>query len=263
MKNRRRNTLVVALFVLLGSIVFGQNTTINNKTEEPETKADYKALLIPFEPRLYNSEIDRFINAETKLSAKDIKFKFRDGLNEQLYKAIRAAKINAVDLMSDTVKYKKDLAAVYQYLSYEFVKVPDQNNYKSPKKEKDQKKIEKGQLVVETNADVRFMDARITNAKALQALQNKYRSNLFIFINQLDILAGGTRDPNSAESDMRKIRVHYTIINAQGQEINSGLAEEEFDQSINVPKKIIDKYFSKIAVTIVQRLNKALLSDKK
>ena len=233
-------------------------TIKTNSASAVEAAADHKVLIIPFEPRLYNSEIDRFINAETKLSAKDIKFKFRDGINEQIYKALRAAKYNAVDLMSDTVLYKKELNAIYQYLSYDYVKVPDQKNYKVPLREKEQKKIEKGQLVVETNADERFMDARITNAKALQAIAAKYRCDLFLFINELDIKASGSKDPGAGETELRKIIVHYTIINRSGVEINSGTLEEEFDPALNVPKKIVDKHFSKIALNLLQRLNKAL-----
>lgn len=257
--------ILSAFLIVLGAGQFfaqdGEQTTIKTKTvAATETKADHKVLIIPFEPRLYNSEIDRSINAETKLSAKDIKYKFRDGLNEQLYKALRASKYNAVDFMSDTVLYKKELASIYQYLTYDYVKVPDQKNYKVPSREKEQKKIENGQLVVETNSDARFMDARITNAKALQAIQAKYRSDLFLFINELDIKAGGTADPGAAadNSGMRKIIVHYTIMNSSGVEINSGTVEEEFDPSLNIPKKIIDKHFSKIAVTLLQRMNKAL-----
>lgn len=255
------SVIVVTASVLQLQAQDGGQTTIKTKTVAvAEAKAEHKVLIIPFEPRLYNSEIDRAINAETKLSAKDIKYKFRDGLNAQLYKVLRTSKYSAVDFMSDTVLYKKELASIYQYLTYDYVKVPDQKNYKVPSREKEQKKIENGQLVVETNSDARFMDARITNAKALQAIQAKYRSDMFLFINELDIKAGGTADPGTSAntSGMRKIIVHYTIINNSGVEINSGTVEEEFDPSLNVPKKIIDKHFSKIAVTLLQRMNKAL-----
>jgi hypothetical protein len=260
-------TLLFSFSIFILSFqVTGQNTTISQKnTAEREPSGAHKAMLIPFEPRLYMSEIDRSINAETKLTAFQIKHKFRDGLNDQLYKAFKASKFNVVDLMEDTVKYKKDLEGIYRYLSYEYLKTPDQTNYKAPRKEKEEKKIEKGQLNVETDGESRFMEARLTNMKVVPALHGKYKTDIFVFINQLDIKASGSKDPTDLSSGTanRKIAVHYSVYTFDGKEISSGLAEEEFDAILNNPKKIIEKHFSKIAATIVQRVNKGLLTSAK
>ena len=262
-----QKTLIFLTFNFLTFNFIGQNTTVagsNNKAER-ETAATHKVMLIPFESRLYMSEIDQSINAETKLTAKEIKYKFRDGLNEQLFKAFKTNKFNVVDLMDDTTKYRKDLDGIYQYLTYEFQKIPNQENYQPPKKEKEQKKIEKGQLNVESNSDARFMNAKITNAKVVPILYGKYKTDLYVFINQLDIKASGTKGPAELGegNSNRKITVHYTVYTYDAKEINSGVAEEEFAVDLNNPKKIIDKHFSKIATTIVQRVNKGLAVPSK
>ncbi len=257
MKNRFFTFVLFSL--ALGSIA--QNTTIQKKNDSSrEALTAHKVLLIPFEPRLYMSEVDMAIHNESKLSAREIKYKFRDGINDQLYKAFKTSQYNVVDLMEDTLKYKKDTEGLYQYLSYEYLKVPDQNHYQAPKKEKEEKKIDKGQLNVETNGEMRFMDARISNPKAVSMIYAKYKTDLFVFINQLDIKASGSKDPTDLgpESAFRKIVVHYTVYTYEGKEINSGIAEEFFDPTINNPKKIIDKHFSKLALVIVQRVNKAI-----
>lgn len=144
--------------------------------------------------------------------------------------------------MEDTVKYKKDLEGLYQYLSYEYLPVPDQSNYSPPKKaklEKTEKKIDKGQLVVETNSDKRFMEARLTNPKVVPMLYGKYKTDLFVFINQLDILASGSKDPSELGqgNPNRKIVIHYTVYTFDAKEINSGIIEVEFDPLLNNPKK--------------------------
>jgi hypothetical protein len=242
-------------------LIPAQNPTLNTKNKvEREASADHKVLIIPFEPKLYMSEIDRFINAETNLTARQIKFRFSDGLGEQLYKAFKAAKYNAIDLLEDTVKYKKDLNNLYQYLTYDYVKVPDQQNYKVPKKEKEEKKIDKGQLIVETDGEKRFMNARLINPKLLSTLNSKYKTDVFLFINQLDLKASGSKDPLElgAGNPNRRIVVHYTVLTMDGREINSGTAEEDFDPELNNPKKIIEKHFSKVAAAIVQRTQRAL-----
>jgi hypothetical protein len=169
-----------------------------------------------------------------------------------------------VDLMDDTAKYKKDTEGIYQYLTYEFQKVPDQNNYQPPKKEKDEKKINKGQLTVESNSDARFMNAKVTNAKVVPLLYGKYKTDVFVFINQLEIKASNSKGPAELGegNGNRRIVVHYTVYTFEAKEINSGTAEEEFDASLNNPKKIIEKHFSKIASLIVQRTIKGLGSSK-
>jgi len=255
----RYSSVIVLLAATLSG--FAQNQTINTKpVATRDVASTHKVLLIPFEPRMYMSEIDRNINAETKLNAKEIKHRLRDGLNDQLYKALRSAKYGVTDLMEDTVLYKKDLIAIYQSLGYDYMRVPDQKNYKPPVKEKHLKKVEKGQLVVETNNDQRFMNARLLNEKVLGGLQTKYKADVFLFINELDIKASGSKNPGELGdgSPYRKIIVHYTIFNKVGTEINSGTVEEEFATDINNPKKITEKHFSKIALVLVQRLSKSL-----
>lgn len=250
------------LFVFCSAAsLFGQDKTINRNDKPAKAPVStHKVMLIPFEPRLYMGEIDMSIHNETRLSAKEIKYKFRDGINEQLYKAFKQANYNTLDLMEDTARYKKDIEGIYQYLTYSFQKIPNQDHYQAPKKEKAENKIEKGQLNVETNDQARFMNAKITNPKLVPLLYGKYKTDIFVFVNQLDIRSVGYLAQNELGSgnQNRKITVHYTVYNLEAKEINSGIAEEEFANDLNNPKKIIDKHFSKIAATIVQRVNKGL-----
>ena len=262
-KDNGARILFSVFFVLLAL----QNSQAQQKTISEKEKnervagSDHKVMVIPFEPRLYLGEMDYAFNAETKLSAKQIKFQFRDGLNEQIAKAFKKSKFAVLDLMEDTVKYKKDIEGIYHFLSYDYLKVPDQNNYKPPVKEKSQKNIEKGQLNVETNSDVRFMNAKLGNPKILTGLHNKYKTDLFVFINQLDIKSGASNEPSQPYKNVssnRKIVVHYTVLNYEGKELNSGVLEDEFSQDMNVPKKIVEKNFEKIAQILVLRVEKAL-----
>lgn len=254
------------LFFLLVFSFRAQDKTIGAKnTATRETSGAHRVMIVPFEPKLYLSEIDMAIHRETKLTGPQIRHGFRDGLSEQLYHHLKNSGYGVLDLMQDTVRYKKDIEGIYQYLSYQYQKVPDQNNYKAPGKEKEEQKIRKGQLAVETNDQNRFMNAKITNPKLVPLLYGKHKTDLFIFINQLDIKAMGSKDPTdlSAGSDKRKIVVHYTVYSLDAKEINSGIAEAEFENTLNNPKKIIDKHFSAIAATIVQRLNLGLGLSKR
>lgn len=253
------------LFSLVFCFAKAQDKTIGAGTQTLSTKegvSKHKIMIIPFENRMYLSEIDHMINRETKLTAKQIKGTMRDGINEQLYKKFKS-KMSVVDLMDDTVKTKKDLENIYQYLTYQYQKVPDQNNYKAPVKEKEEPKIEKGQLNIETNSDARFMNAKIKNATLVPYLNGKYKTDLFLFVNELDIKAlnGSPADFNS-NSD-RKIIVHYTVYTYDAKEINSGIAEVNLPSNINNPSKIISAYFSQVADLIASRVEKALMIKAK
>lgn len=255
-KNYRLITSVI--FLLTCQFILAQHTTINQKPAAENSGAKHKIMLIPFEPRMYMSEIDMYINQESKLSAKQIKNTFRDGINEQLYKALKT-NYKPVDLMDDTTKTKADLENIYRYLSYDYMNVPDQINYIPPKKEKQEKTIEKGQLAVETNTDLRFMNAKIKNATLIPYLYGKYKCDIFVFINQLDIKGSASAGPAEINNNTnRKIIVHYTVYTYDAKEINSGIAEQEFPNTVNNPSKIINTYFSKIAQTMAQRINLAL-----
>lgn len=237
-----------------------QDKTISgaDKSAKEVPIAKNKIMLIPFENRMYMSEIDMAINKETKLNAKQIKATMRDALNEQLYKKLKA-KMQVVDLLEDTVKTKKDLAGIYKHLSYEFAKVPSQENYVAPKKEKDEKKIQKGQLAIETNSDERFMNAKVKDASLVPYLYGKYNTNLFLFINELDIKLMPATPGDFSNVSSRKISVHYTVYTYNAKEINSGLAEVMLPTNVNNPSKISNTYFSQIADLLVARIQKALI----
>lgn len=253
-----------AFFILIASLANAQNT-INKGGEKAPPSGKHKVMLIPFEPRMYMSEIDHMINKETKLNGKQIKAAFRDGINEQLYKSLKSQYV-VIDMIDDTTKTKKDLGEIYEHLVLEYMKVPDQAHYKPPVKEKQEQTIKNGQIIDETNTDARFMNAKIDNPTLVPYLYHKYKCDLYVFINQLDIKSSTTRgamDMSAPSDGFRKLIVHYTVYTYDAKEINSGIAETQFPVTINDPKKIVTGYFSKIAQIITDRINLALTPKTK
>ena len=257
--------LVIQYFFLLSLFLIvtcahAQEKTMNTgkKNTERDAASKNKIMLIPFENKMYLSEIDAKINQESKLSAKQIKAMMRDGLNEQLYKKLKGT-MSVVDMLEDTAKTQKDLGNIYQYLAYQYQKTPNQEKYKAPSSDKENKNVNKGQLTVETNGDSRFMNAKLKNATLVPYLTGKYKTNLYLFVNELDIKSFNAIPGDFSSDSNRKIIVHYTIYTYDAKEINSGIAEIAMPVQVNNPTKIINTYFSQIADLIAQRLNKALL----
>ncbi|MCC6180197.1 MAG: hypothetical protein IT237_00020 [Bacteroidia bacterium] len=256
--NRRFILIVLILYVTIGAKAQDKTIHTANKTSSTSAHTKHKIMLIPFENRMYMSEIDFAINKETKLNAKQIKAQMRDGLNEQFYKKFKP-KMGVVDLLDDTVKTQKDLNSIYQYLTYQYVRVPDQAHYKPPVKDKEEKAIHNGQITVETNTDERFMNAKLKNSTLVPYLYGKYKTDLFLFLNELDIKSFNAIPGDFNSIQTRKIILHYTVYTFDAREINSGVAEIDLPLNVNHPSKISHIYLSKLAEIVLARVEKALL----
>ena len=216
-------------------------------------------MIIPFVPKLYMSEIDHKINAETKLSQKEIKEAYRKGINAELARALKQ-KYEVLDLLKDTAKYKKDVLNIYKSTTCSFEKVPNQSNYKAPIEDKNKKNenIKNGQILVESNADERFMNAKVINPTLIPGLYAKYKTDLFLFVNQLDIFSGEVTASGIGASADRKLTIHYTVFTVDAKEINSGVCSIKFPIDLNNPSKIASGYISKIGAEITRRIALAL-----
>ncbi len=256
-----KQSLVALLFLV--SVLHAQTKTISDKDAAREAAAAHKIFIVPFETRMYMSEVDHRFHEETNMSSKEIRFRFRMGLTEAINRNFKSLGYTSINPLMDTAKYFKDLSAIYGQLGYAYLRVPDQNNYKVPTKEKEERKVQKGQLTVETNSEERFMDARLNDPKLLPSLHSKYASDVFVFINQLDIKAANPQEEIIPGEAKRRLIVHYTIFTKEGVEINSGVVVEMIESDLNNPKKIIEKYFPKIAQQIAQRATKALSAPVK
>jgi hypothetical protein len=257
--------LFLILYIIFLPAISIAQTTIGN-TSKPEL-ADkpgvlapgkkHRVMIIPFEKKMYMSQIDHKINAETKWNQQKIKAAFREGIDAELSKKLKS-KFEVVSLLSDTVKYRKDIAGIYQYLSYKYDKVPDQNHYVAPKTEKEKKQINKGQLMVESASGDHFMNAKIVSPALIPSLYSKYKTDIFLFVNQIDIISGNNLVVDAGSANPRSITIHYTVFTVDAKEINSGTCTIKFPADVNTPSKIISTYLSKIAEEIAKRMEKAV-----
>ncbi|HKC68767.1 MAG TPA: hypothetical protein VKG26_11090, partial [Bacteroidia bacterium] len=169
-------------------------------------------------------------------------------------------KYEVLDLLKDTTRYKKDILAIYKSITFNYEKVPDQSNYKAPIEEKGKKNttIQNGQVLVESNADARFMNAKVTNPALIPGLYAKHKTDLFLFINQLDIISNQLSAGDMGTSAERIITLHYTVFTVDAKEINSGTCSIKFPADINTPSKIISGYVSKLGIEITRRIGLAL-----
>lgn len=242
----RKNILVI-IFAFQCSFSFAQQGTRN--AEPTNDGINGKIMLIPFEPKLYMSEIDQKINQQTKWNFNQIRENFRHQLDAQLKLNLQSI-LPVVTFYSDSAKMSKDLEYIYRStnLSYDIVGKPTAETTPATSTGG----IKNGQLAVEVNEDKKFMNTKLSNSELLDYLNKKYKTEFFVFVNELDI----TNDMNSynlsTDTYQRVIQVHYSILDKSGKIISAGLTTSGFSSKENNPKKIVSLGFTPIARSVAE-----------
>ena len=221
-------------------------------TTNKETDVAGKIMLIPFEPKLYMSEIDMKINQQTKWNFETIRENFRHQLDTQIKAKLQSVS-PVVSVYSDSAKMWKDLDYIYKSTnaSYDLVEKPSSATTPSEKKQG----IKNGQIEVEVNEEKKFMNTKISNDEVLSYLNKKYSSDYFVFINELDITNNMNSYDIASDTYQRDVVVHYSILDKTGKTLTAGIATSNFSSKENNPKKIISQCFSPIATDIAAKFS--------
>ena len=243
-----KNYFFFFIFISFSAISFAQEGTRN--TETPGKTVTGKICIVPFEPKLYMSEIDKKINEQTKWNWESIRENFRQQLDAQLKLKLQST-FSVLSFYADSAKMSKDLDYVYNStgLSYDIVGKPTEAKIEN----KTKTGVSNGQITVEQNSDKKFMNTKLTNVEVLSYLNKKYTSEYFVFINQLDIKNDMSSYDINTDSYQREVVVHYSILDITGKTINAGIATSRFSSKENNPKKIVAQCFSPIATYIAAK----------
>ncbi len=208
-------------------------------------------MLIPFEPNLYISEIDMKINEKTKWNFEKIRENFRHQLDNQLKLKLQNT-ATVVSFYTDSLKMWKDLEYIYKSTTiyYDLISKPSSSTASI----KNQKGIKNGQIAVEINDEKKFMNTKITDKELLGYLNKKYKSEYFVFINELDIRNNPDSYDIASDTYQRETIVHYSILDKTGKTISAGISTSNFSSQINEPKKIVSLYFAPIASAISEKI---------
>ncbi len=250
--------IFVCCFLFPGNILFAQEGTRTASTDNKTSELSGKIMIIPFEPKLYLSEIDMKINEQTKWKFDQIRENFRHQLDAQLKLKLQSVG-TVLSFYSDSAKTWKDLMYTYKStgLSPDLLDKPTDASVVNKK----QTGIKDGEVHVEMSNDKKFMNTKITDKELLNYLTTKYKSDYFVFINELDILSVPDSYDLSTDSYKREVAVHYSIIDKSGKTLNAGLFSARFSSKENNPKKIIALCFSPIAASISAKLSDILIRN--
>jgi hypothetical protein len=259
----------------LKSIVFGGLLIVSiasfsqqNKDTAKSAIVKHKILLVPFKPTMLMSEIGKAVNTSTHLSYKKIVEAFRYRMDLALYGTFKPS-YSTVSFIQASQKGDTSLAYIYSSIGYKYDLLPGHDSSGESHAEFDPKLqkehfLHNGQLQVPIDYSKRFMNVHIGNPQLLPYLSNKYKADIFIFINELDIknVSNNATEDLTQSNFRREVTVQYSIVNSQNHYLARGILTTYFPYTENNPAIIGEKYFTVIAQSMLKELNKGLQRTK-
>lgn len=258
--------LFFLLLITVSLNVFSQETTAGDVSNNNNSNKG-SVLIIPFEPKLYISDIDNQIAVKNEMNFQDIKAKFRAALDQNIFITLKNYFTPLSFYTLNEEEARTELSYIYNSIGYKYevleVEAEEETKGKKfankfKKKENNDEYIEasvqNGQVVSQVDNREKYMKTVLSNDQLLTNLNKKYQAEYYIFINELDIKRGvDSQYTNSNTTQDRTIKVHYTIFNNK-EEVSSGAIITTFDENENDINKIIKSQFGIIAEKIVSKI---------
>ncbi len=262
--------VIICLFAISSIITtFGQNTT-SGDPEKPITSDKPSVLIVPFESKMYLSDIDKDLALKNEMNFQDIKAKFRAALDQNIYIALKQYFKPLSFYSIEPQESRKELVYIYNSIGFKYEVVPEEvvvkkesvgtklvGKFKKKEKEEEPIKagIQNGEVVSQVDNREKYMKTTLASETLLPNLNKKYQASYYIFVNQLDIKrAADMRYVASEEQYKRELKVHYTIFDNAGNEVSSGAIKSRFASGQNDIDKIIKEQFPLVAERIVNNL---------
>ena len=259
------------LILIVNNIVKGQGIPSFDEFEVYTQDKDNKILIIPFENKMYASAIDNELAEFNSLKYNEIKEEIKKGISSQILLAIDN-KTPAISMVHHKDSTYEVLNYIYNSigLKYDKVKIKDTVDQEVKKtvliKDKLQKfvhqtkehhekvryeraMIKNGEIHSTNHTAERFMNVIIQNPNLLKELNNKYKTNYYIFINEFHIGRSYSSKENIYLKN-RQLSTHYTVFNQSGREVDAGVIKVEMPSDILEMKKIEREYLSEIALEL-------------
>jgi hypothetical protein len=246
-----RKLIFLLLICIISPLFLKAQEGVRNTTAKKEIAG--KIMIIPFEPQMYMGDIGEKIYIESKWNYKQLTEYFRRQLDNQLKLKLQSIESPVVSFYIDSAKTAKDLGYIYKstVISFDLVEKPTAPTVENKK----QSGVKNGQLAVEVSNDKKFTNTKFSDKELIPFLNKKYKSEYFIFINELDIRTVSESYDLASDTYQREVTVHYTIVDHNSKLIAAGATSSKFSSKINDPKKIVSLTFSPIANFIAAKLD--------
>lgn len=243
---------------------------------EPEDDF-HRVMIIPFDPNMYFSDADKDLAEYNDKSIKEIRTMFRYGLNVNLNARI-LSEYESRPLLTDTTHgAMDDLYAIYKGIRYyqdksmpaEHLMEESQEDTGEKKKLFRRKNEEDGdeanatsKLKKEMNTKA-YMNVRIVHQEMLTFLKQKYGTDLFLFINQFDLVTDYEHCLDRATKTYeRDIRVHFSVFDYTGKQLAGDVAIVHFPSNSNDMIEIMRSNFPVISEYLASNLPRKVSEEE-
>lgn len=210
--------------------------------------AQKKLILVPFDPILYNSEIDREIAKKHNLTFEQIRDKFRVDLDLHMGMFLKTRFEVVAPLREKDESVKRDLDVIYKGIAFNYVALKAEN---APKTKSNRTEIKNGQIIEIDNSGPKYMSTVVKDAKLLPYLNGKYGSELYVFITQFEIRNDLSDQLALARGEYsRFVLVHYSILDNDSKQLQGGVSRVQIPLNEYDPKKIAGLAFRAVAEEI-------------
>lgn len=253
---------VLAILLAIITIQLSAQHSTMRFTDKPINLNRQSLLLVPFESKMYITDVNKQLAEANNLSSAEILKRFTSAIDQSiLYSFEQSCNVSSFYLLDDE-ESKTDLTYVYQNrkLEYELVSETEEKSKTEKLKSKLKKKedtryqgasIVGGQIVSKRDDRERYMKAVIRDQKMLDSMVSKFDNNFFLFVNELDIRTNYS-DATAMQSMnyTREIKLHYTLYHKNGEILSTGISRTTFPSTQNDINVIIKRYFSILAQQI-------------
>ncbi len=233
-------TISIALFATVFSLTAQEDsyTTTKRRAQLSSDTMTVDLMVIPANSKMYSSYFDRQMTEANKMNFEVMRDTLLASLAAQVALAFNDSIPSGVILESKS-GYPEDMNFVFESIEYKYDLLPEPkkdestiNRWKKKVYKKEPKPeprkgtyMEGGQIVSNPETKPRYTNIAVLNSDFLYLLNKRHNATTFVFINHYEMVIPTEVSQIDIQSDNypRIIRVHYTIVDVEGKQINSGI----------------------------------------
>ncbi|MAY83221.1 MAG: hypothetical protein CMP59_03730 [Flavobacteriales bacterium] len=260
--------LILLICILISQLGLAQHSTLRF-FDEPFGLDQQSILVVPFEEKMYLSDVNSEIAKANQLSTAQIISRFSNAMDQSIYYAFkdRCQVTNFRNFDDDSAS--SDLTYVYQNVDLEYVLVKKEVKTKGgiqsltkkfSKKDKASDKYDRGglsdgQVVTKSDERERYMKAVVNDQAMLDSMNQRFGNNFILFLNELDFKNDYTDALAMQRMEyQRELKVHFTLYNKEGELLATGVSRTMVPSTENNINEITSKYFPILAKNIFEAL---------
>jgi hypothetical protein len=229
-------------------------------------------MVIPANSKMYSSYFDRQMTEANKMEFKAMRDTILASLAYEVALAFNDSLPSGVILESKT-GYPEDMNFVFESIEYKYDLLPEPkkkestvNKWKNKVYKKEPKPeprkgtyMEGGQIVSNPETKPRYTNIVVLNSDFLYLLNKRNHATTFVFINHYEMVIPTDVSQIAIQSDNypRVIRVHYTIVDVEGNHLNSGIVSVNSSSYDDKLDYLIENSFLQLGKSIKHNLSES------